>query len=90
MSASDSRDTTSPAAVPHAEESRVHHDLRLIFEGACRVTAPCFGAGLGMGGPSLATSARRMLRESYPELTQQEVSLLFSAVARFHQANRSD
>lgn len=86
MSASDSRDTPSPAAVPHVEES---HDLHRIFEGACRVTAPCFGAGLGMGGPSLTTSARRMLRESYPELTQQEVSLLFSAVVRFHQFSRN-
>ncbi|HXU93444.1 MAG TPA: hypothetical protein VFP33_07300 [Gallionella sp.] len=53
------------------------------------MTAPCFGAGLGMGGPSLTTSARRMLRESYPELTQQEISLLFSAVASFHRSSRS-
>ncbi len=89
MSASDSHDTPSPAGIPDAEAHHVHHDLHRIFEGACRVTAPCFEAGLDMGGPSLMTSARRILHESYPELTRQEVSLLFSAVARFHLANRN-
>lgn len=68
---------------------RVHHDLRRIFDGACRVTAPFFDAGLGMGGHSLTTSAHRRLHETYPELTQQEVALLFSAVRRFHQSNHN-
>jgi hypothetical protein len=73
---------------PTTQERRVHHDLRAIFEGACKVTAPCFDPGLGLGGYSLTTSARRVLHETYPELTQQEVALLFSAVRRFHQEKK--
>lgn len=88
MSASDSHNPPLPAGA-HEDERRVSHDLRGIFEGACRVTAPCFEAGLGMGGPSLTTSARRLLHETYPELTQQEVALLYSAVARFHKASHN-
>lgn len=86
MSASDSHDL--PKQEERGSEQRIHHDLRAIFKGACKVTAPCFESGLGMGGPSLTTSARRMLHETYPELTQQEVALLYSAVARFHKENR--
>ncbi len=86
MAASDSHDSPLPAGA-QKDERRVSHDLRQIFEGACRVTAPLFDAGLGMGGPSLTMSARRMLHETYPELTQQEVALLYSAVARFHKDN---
>lgn len=74
----------SPKEQP-AEERRVHHDLRLIFDSACRVTAPFFDASLNLGGHSLTTSAHRTLHETYPELTQQEIALLFSAVRRFHQ-----
>lgn len=69
------------------QDRRVHHDLRRIFDGACRVTAPFFGAG--MGGHSLTTSAHRRLHETYPELTQQEVALLFSAVSSFHQSSHN-
>lgn len=69
-------------------ERRGHHDLRLIFDGACQVTAPLFDAGLALGGHSLTTSAQRRLHETYPELTQQEVALLFSAVRRFHMERR--
>lgn len=81
MPASDSNDP------PHTGERRVHHDLRPLFKGACKVTAPFFDEGLGLGGQSLTTSARRMLHEAYPQLTQQEVALLFSAVKRFHKDN---
>lgn len=77
MSASDNNN-------PPAQERRVHHDLRARFDEACKVTAPYFDAGIGLGGPSLTMSAQRMLHETYPELTQQEVALLFSAVKRFH------
>lgn len=30
--------------------------------------------------------ARQTLREAFPELTQQEMAILFSAVQRFHKA----
>jgi hypothetical protein len=38
---------------------------------------------------SLTMYARQTLREAYPDLSQQESALLFSAVQRFHQSNTS-
>lgn len=67
-----------------AGERRVHGDLRPIFEGACRITAPFFDQKQGWGGMSLTMYARQTLREAYPGLSQQEIAILFSAVQRFH------
>jgi len=66
------------------QERRVHHDLRIIFDTACVITAPFFDPKQGWGSSALTIYARQELRERYPELTQQEVAILFSGVERFH------
>lgn len=76
------------ASAPEGEERRVRHDLRAIFDGACAVTAPFFDEEQGWGGQSLTMYARQTLRENYPDLSQQETALLFSAVQRFHRASQ--
>lgn len=65
-------------------DRRVQHNLRLIFENACRITAPFYDPAQSWGGSSLTMYARQTLCEAYPELTQQEIALLLSGVARFH------
>ncbi|HEX5363407.1 MAG TPA: hypothetical protein VFW59_04010 [Gallionella sp.] len=66
------------------EERRVSPHLRVAFETACKVTAPFFDPKQEWGGMSLTMYARQALREAYPELTQQDLALLFAAVQRFH------
>lgn len=66
------------------EDRRVSAHLRVVFETACEITAPFFDPAQGWGGKSLTLYARQALREKYPDLTQQDIALLFSAVQRFH------
>lgn len=70
-------------------ERRKSHNLRVIFEAACQKTAPFFDPVQGWGDASLTMYARQTLRETYPELTQQETAILFSAVERFHKAGHN-
>ena len=70
-------------------DKRVNAHLRVVFETACQITAPFFEPGQGWGGKSLTLYARQALREKYPDLTQQDIALLFSAVQRFHSGNAS-
>lgn len=67
-------------------DRRVQHNLRQIFDKACQITAPFFDPKQSWGGSSLTMYARQTLREEFPELTQQETAILFSAVQRFHKA----
>lgn len=67
-----------------AGERRAYGNLRVIFDEACRVTAPFFDPTQGWGGSSLTLYARQTLRETYPNLSQQEIAILFSAVQRHH------
>ncbi len=73
--------TTEPASTP---ERRNSEHLRDIFEHACEISAPFFDPEQGWGGMSLTMYARQTLRETYPELIQQEVAMLFSAVQRYY------
>jgi hypothetical protein len=66
------------------KDRRVHHNLRQMFDNACRVTAPFFDPAQSWGGSPLTMYARQTLCDSYPELTQQEIAILFSSVVRFH------
>jgi hypothetical protein len=66
------------------DDRRTQHNLRRIFDDACRITAPFFDPAQSWGGSSLTMYARQTLRDAYPELTQQEIAILFSGVARFH------
>lgn len=68
------------------DERRSHHNLRVIFDAACRITAPFFGEKQEWEGQSHTMYARQTLRDAYPELSQQEVALLYSSVQRFHRA----
>lgn len=67
-----------------ANDRRSQHNLRLIFDQACEITAPFFDAKQNWGGSSLTMYARQTLRETFPDLTQQEIAILFSAVLRFY------
>jgi hypothetical protein len=73
-----------------ADDRRTQHDLRRIFDNACRITAPFFDPAQSWGGSSLTMYARQTLREAYPELTQQEIAILFSGVARFHRESANN
>jgi hypothetical protein len=64
------------------DDRRSQHNLRLIFDRACEVSAPFFDSSQSWGGSSLTMFARQTLRETFPELTQQEIAILFSAVTR--------
>jgi hypothetical protein len=63
---------------------KIRHDLRGILESACRISEPCFDTKQGWGGSPQSMYARQALRETYPQLTQQEIAILFSVVQRFH------
>jgi len=69
-----------------ANDRRAQHNLRLIFDKACQVTAPFFDSSQSWGGSSLTMYARQTLRETFPDLTQQEIAILFSVVARHHRS----
>ena len=66
------------------QERRSNHNLRQIFDAACRITEPFFDTKQSWVGSSLTMYARQALHEAYPELTQQEVAILYSGVARHH------
>lgn len=84
MSSSERSDPESGAA----GERRAYINLRVIFGEACRKTAPFFDARHGWGEASLVIYARQTLRDTYPDLSQQEVAILLSAVQRFHENAR--
>lgn len=77
-------DNNAANAAASTDERRAHHNLREIFEEVCEATGACFASTLGPGGSSMSLSARRLMHELHPELSQQEVAILFSAVERFH------
>jgi len=68
------------------KDRRAKHNLRNIFDKACQITAPFFDPRQSWGGSSLTMYARQSLREAFPDLTQQEIAILFSAVARHHRS----
>lgn len=65
-------------------DRRNHNNLRIRFETACRITAPFLQVENGMDGMPMRLSAIQTLRNYYPELSQQEIAILFSAVQNFH------
>lgn len=77
--------TTLPNDTPaDTPERRNSAHLREVFEHACQITVPFFDPAQGWGGKSLTMYARQALREAYPDMIQQDVAILFSAVQRFH------
>jgi len=90
MSKMDNTNSNSDGGAGNDNDRRVQHNLRQIFEGACRITAPFFDPAQSWGGSSLTMYARQTLRETYPELSQQEIAILFSGVTRFHKSNANN
>jgi len=80
----DNPDSTNAAAGTPVQERRANPELRLIFDHACEITAPFFDATQSWGGSSLTMYARQALREAFPALSQQEIAILYSGVARHH------
>jgi hypothetical protein len=66
------------------DDRRVHNNIRDRFESACLLTAPFLHAENGMNGMPMKLSAIQTLRNHYPDLSQQEIALLFSVVQNFH------
>lgn len=65
-------------------ERRAHRHLREYFDNACHITAPLLAAHRGMDGAPMHLSALQTLRNHYPQLSQQEIAILFSAVKNYH------
>ena len=86
MSVPGHHDAKPEAGTGGAGERRAQGNLRVIFESACRVTAPFFDPEQGWGNASLTMYARQTLRDTYPDLSQQEIAILFAVVQRFHKA----
>jgi hypothetical protein len=66
------------------KERRINNHLRGYFETACRITAPFLDKKQGLSGMPLKLSALQVLRNHYPELSQQDIAILFSAVQKFY------
>ena len=65
-------------------ERRSNTHLREVFENACRITAPFFDPEHGWGSGPLTMFARQALFEAHPELTEQDIAILFAAVQSFY------
>ncbi|MGC2165275.1 MAG: hypothetical protein WA632_04610 [Gallionella sp.] len=68
----------------NGEERRVHTHLRANFAVACRITLPFLDKNQGFGGLPMKLSALRELHNCFPELTEQDVAILFSGVQNYH------
>jgi hypothetical protein len=66
------------------DERRAQHELRVIFEEACKITAVFFDTTQSWGGVTMVASARQALSNRYPDLSQQDIAILFAAVASRH------
>lgn len=81
------KETTTPTG--DAKDRRCNPHLRVVFDDACRITAAFFDPAKSWGGMPLAFYARQTLHDAYPDLTQQDLAILFSAVQRFHRQRNS-
>lgn len=68
-------------------DRRRHPHLRVVYENACRITAPFFDPENGWGSSPLTLYARQALCEAHPELTGQDIAILLAAVHSFHKAH---
>ena len=70
-------------------DRRVNLHIRAVFDSACRVTAPFFDPKDEWGGQAHTMYARQALHDAFPDMTQQDIALLFAAVRRHHQGLRN-
>ncbi len=76
----------SGAAPTSGAERRANPRVRAVFEKACRVTAPFFDGEQAASGFTSNLSLHRALREDFPELPQQDIPILLSAVKAYYTA----
>lgn len=86
MSSPDDTKPETGAGTTDFRERRTHTNLREIFDAACWLTTPFFDSKQTWGNASLTIYARQALCEAYPDLTQQEIALLYASVERYHKA----
>jgi len=77
---------TAPAGTPPGEERRANPRVRAVFDKACRITAPFFDGEQAASGFTSNLSVHRALREDFPDLPQQDIAILLSAVKAYHRA----
>ena len=82
-----SHDKFNKTRIYGGEERRSNTNLRDIFEDACSVTAPLLDLQLRGGGELLILSAIHVLHDHFPDLSQQDMAILFASVKRFHIEN---
>lgn len=83
-----SNDIIDQAGAPPGGERRANTRVGGYFDRACLLTEPLLGARQNSAGFPLTLSALRLLRESFPDLHQQDLAILFSAVKSFHITHR--
>jgi hypothetical protein len=66
------------------KERRTRIHVREVFHLACMLTAPLFDTEQGFGDSPMYLSAHRLLCETFPDLPEQDIAILFSAVKSFH------
>ena len=71
------------------EERRTNSHLRIIFEEAVELTAPFFDSAQSWGDTPLIGFAQVTIRETYPNLTPQDVDILLSALQRVYTERRN-
>lgn len=65
-----------------ADDRRAHFHLRSIFEEAYTLALPFLDPKQGWGGKPMIRHAYPALREAFPQLTAQDVSMLVPALER--------
>jgi hypothetical protein len=69
---------------------RVQLHLRAIFEQAYIIAVPFLDPNLGLGGQPMVRHAYPALKEAFPQLTSQDISILVPALGRvFRERNRA-
>ena len=72
------------------QERRSQPDVRVIFEDAYKISIPFLDPAGGWGGSPMIRHLYIRLRESFPALTQQQISLLVPALQRaYTERNRT-
>ncbi len=64
------------------QERRGHPEVRAIFEDAYQIAIPFLDPSAGLGGSPMIRHVYIRLREAFPALTQQQISLLVPALQR--------
>lgn len=78
-------ESSSAGSPPSGAERRVHHHLREIFDQAYELSAPMFEANVA----STAHFLRITLHDAFPELHQQDLSILCVAIERTYRDRKT-